>query len=583
VGKPAPGAAAKPSKSTAAGKARAAAKAAQLTSFFGVKRTASGASASDAADASEGDEDDGRSNDSASSRGLSLLVPGFPGPSASGSTAAPAALGGLGGAGAGKSIMDVLRPYNNSAALAPQTGVGAAGGRAGGSASASSAAALVVGQKRSREAMEYGGGGGFVAAGYAGLGAGRAAGTPARTQGVWVGTVHASKGREWHTVFVINATEGLLPLRHPGQEYTAAATYAKYDADARGGGAAAVDPRAYLAEQEERRLAYVALSRARKQLVCLHAVQYRETAGGGGGGGSVLPEAGLGGGGGDVPEGWQVDERRSQRSSYLDEVVAEAPPGTVAELEYDGTTLRPAARHLPNVGAAASGAASSAGAAGAGSAAAAVVAPQREFVAASATAAAALLDAEMDAACAAMAAAEAALVTAASGVAAALGTGDGTSHARCEPSTVTVLPPTAHAADASGAASTSVSGTAAAAGAVPHSVAEAGGNASSAEANYDAESAQAAQAVQDARAADAVPDPRGAGVPSPARPLSQRGAGDAAGQAASPARAVAASQPGAAGGVVGGARDEGTRACTAGSPAAGARMVLSYEDEVVDL
>jgi DNA helicase-2/ATP-dependent DNA helicase PcrA len=59
-------------------------------------------------------------------------------------------------------------------------------------------------------------------------------------------TLHAAKGREFEVVFVVGVEEGLLPLDHGGL---------------RG------DP------EEERRLLYVAMTRARRLLVLSHAAR----------------------------------------------------------------------------------------------------------------------------------------------------------------------------------------------------------------------------------------------------------------------------------------------------------------------
>jgi DNA helicase-2/ATP-dependent DNA helicase PcrA len=60
----------------------------------------------------------------------------------------------------------------------------------------------------------------------------------ARKEGVYVGTAHSAKGREWDTVFIVGCEEGSFPQ-------------AKKDTDV----------------EEERRLMFVAMTRARHRLV----------------------------------------------------------------------------------------------------------------------------------------------------------------------------------------------------------------------------------------------------------------------------------------------------------------------------
>jgi len=68
-----------------------------------------------------------------------------------------------------------------------------------------------------------------------------------RGEGVQLMTLHAAKGLEFDTVFLVGAEDGLMPLRRGGEE---------------------PDPSA---EEEERRLAYVGMTRARRRLVISHA------------------------------------------------------------------------------------------------------------------------------------------------------------------------------------------------------------------------------------------------------------------------------------------------------------------------
>ncbi len=57
-------------------------------------------------------------------------------------------------------------------------------------------------------------------------------------EGVYVGTIHSAKGREWHTVFIVGCEEGLLPSSKAGTDI-----------------------------EEERRLMYVAITRAKERVL----------------------------------------------------------------------------------------------------------------------------------------------------------------------------------------------------------------------------------------------------------------------------------------------------------------------------
>lgn len=70
----------------------------------------------------------------------------------------------------------------------------------------------------------------------------------AKTDGVRLMTVHASKGLEFDTVFVVGVEDGLFPLQRDGQRLS------KEDGE------------------EERRLMYVAITRAKKKLYLTHAM-----------------------------------------------------------------------------------------------------------------------------------------------------------------------------------------------------------------------------------------------------------------------------------------------------------------------
>lgn len=72
--------------------------------------------------------------------------------------------------------------------------------------------------------------------------------TKGRNDGVQLMTLHAAKGLEFETVFLVGAEDGLLPLRRGSDEEA--------------------DP---AAEEEERRLAYVGMTRARRRLIISHA------------------------------------------------------------------------------------------------------------------------------------------------------------------------------------------------------------------------------------------------------------------------------------------------------------------------
>lgn len=74
-----------------------------------------------------------------------------------------------------------------------------------------------------------------------------AADVEGRNDGVQLMTLHAAKGLEFDAVFLVGAEDGLLPLRRSGEE---------------------TDPDS---EEEERRLAYVGMTRARRRLVITHA------------------------------------------------------------------------------------------------------------------------------------------------------------------------------------------------------------------------------------------------------------------------------------------------------------------------
>ena len=90
-------------------------------------------------------------------------------------------------------------------------------------------------------------------------------------------TVHAAKGLQWPLVYVIGLVEGRFPVALESQPafYAAAAIRASLD----GGAAAADDPAERLAQhlREERRLAYVALTRAARELILVRARQYGDT------------------------------------------------------------------------------------------------------------------------------------------------------------------------------------------------------------------------------------------------------------------------------------------------------------------
>jgi DNA helicase-2/ATP-dependent DNA helicase PcrA len=87
----------------------------------------------------------------------------------------------------------------------------------------------------------------------------------ARSEAVTLTTIHGAKGSEWPVVFVLGFEEGLLPHGHPS-----------------GGGAA------QRAESEERRLAYVALSRTQVLLYLIYC-RARRVAVRGGGSGRLAP------------------------------------------------------------------------------------------------------------------------------------------------------------------------------------------------------------------------------------------------------------------------------------------------------
>ena len=83
--------------------------------------------------------------------------------------------------------------------------------------------------------------------------------------GVKLMTIHASKGLEFDTVFVVGCEEDLLPHYHSARDAVAA------DADARAarrgdGAASSIEEREPASIDEERRLLYVAMTRARRQL-----------------------------------------------------------------------------------------------------------------------------------------------------------------------------------------------------------------------------------------------------------------------------------------------------------------------------
>lgn len=71
---------------------------------------------------------------------------------------------------------------------------------------------------------------------------------------VALSTIHRSKGLEWDKVFIAGASDGLFPMDNRGGD----------DEDA-----------GFVHHEEERRIAYVGLTRARKECTFLHADSYK--------------------------------------------------------------------------------------------------------------------------------------------------------------------------------------------------------------------------------------------------------------------------------------------------------------------
>ena len=79
-----------------------------------------------------------------------------------------------------------------------------------------------------------------------------------QSDGVWMGTVHQAKGLEWDHVFVLHMNEGQFPLDPPSKSSIARS----HDADSTS-----------IHMEAERRLAFVAASRARQQLTFTLAIE----------------------------------------------------------------------------------------------------------------------------------------------------------------------------------------------------------------------------------------------------------------------------------------------------------------------
>jgi DNA helicase-2/ATP-dependent DNA helicase PcrA len=85
---------------------------------------------------------------------------------------------------------------------------------------------------------------------------------------VWTGTVHQAKGLQWPVVFVVRMSDDQFPLFGDQQEM-------QQEAAGGSGGGGSSGHKRNPHEDEERRLAYVAMSRAESFLFLTYPVKVR--------------------------------------------------------------------------------------------------------------------------------------------------------------------------------------------------------------------------------------------------------------------------------------------------------------------